>query len=105
MRLASQPLYPIGYSCIPAQSGLQSGQDTLRRKRCPAQAHASCIEDRIANRGRDWDNRWFASAEGLHFRPVDQKDFDVWDLIEPDNRVAVPVEILLSGGVELNLFH
>src|SRR5467141_535729 len=105
MRLASQLLYPIGYSCIPSRSSLQSGQDALRRKRCPAQAHAGCIEERVANRGRDRDDRRFASAEGLHFRLVDKKDFDVWDLIEPDDRVAVPVEILLSGCVELNLFH
>src|SRR6266576_4817978 len=102
MRLASQLLYPIGYSCIPARSGLQSGQDALRRKRYPAQAHAGCIEDRVANRGRDRHYRRFASAEGLHFRPVDQYNFDVRDLIEPNDPVAVPVEILLSGGVELN---
>jgi len=42
--------------CIPAGSGLQSGQYSLRRKRRPAQARAGCIEDRIRNRSRDRHN-------------------------------------------------
>src|SRR5258708_27040204 len=84
---------------------IQSAQHALRGKRHPAQARAGCIENSVGDRGRDWHDRGFASAEGLHFRPIDKYDFDVRDLIESDDGVAVPVEIFLSGGVELNLFQ
>src|SRR5579863_10544344 len=89
----------------PSLLGLQRSEDALRGKRYLAQTRTGSVKNGIGDRGSDGNDGRLASAKRRHFRPVDEHNFNFRDLLKTDDRVAVPIEIGLPGGIEVNLFQ
>src|SRR5256885_4699049 len=109
MRLRAKALTRYTESPLGALGGGDAGahglEHALRRERRFAQARSRGVEAGVADGRGHGPNGSLAAADRGHLRPVDQRDLDLWNLFVAQNRIARPIEILDSRGIELYLFH
>src|SRR5271165_966129 len=84
---------------------LNGPQHSLRGERNLPHARTGGVKYGVGNGRRDGNDGRLAAAQRLHFRPVDEHDLHVGNLLKTDHRITIPIQVFLPAGVELNLFE
>src|SRR5690348_6479930 len=85
--------------------GFEGGQNALRGEGNFAQANSGRVEDGVGDGGRNNDDGPFGGPSGGQFRPVDELNLDVGNLLETDHRIGGPIGVLHASFVELHFFE